>query len=471
MAVKRRIGNLADTLLKSRLVRRQAREQSDMIGQRQLELALFNQEGRRDQSRLDREAATQASLIDAALKDPTGRLIEQLFQSGQSQLGPIRNTPERATNILSSSIDQADDLKKLPTIGGIFNQANDTAGFENEVTGGSNQAMPQSLGGDGLMTPGLSTIDRLIQQAQNRKTQLQQALPPQEQKFIDESGRPSTRMINPFEAAAGPALPTEKTADQASTYANTVDDQTRSTRVKTAGEVASVEANARQAAETRGVSERERQSWTLAAENPAIAGMAEALINDSEILKEIPPQQLGFVFAALKSDKFKTQATKKSEALLNTMWDALNELQTTKGKDAAIGGSLQKGATAVAAWAAGVKPDADGSYAPFPGTNAAAYATVLEKFRSAAVAGNLTYMRGLGHMSDRDIKVIQGMSTNLNKNVPQDFFDQQMKKARLALIESYRKIGIEPPPVPPDIYNRPPADPALVDRLNQRRNR
>jgi hypothetical protein len=85
MAFLRNAGNLAGNILQHRLGRRAAEHQSDLVRQRQLEVAKYN----REQIAAQAEAERQNDMLRQILGDPTGRIAQTMMQSGIPKAGDL----------------------------------------------------------------------------------------------------------------------------------------------------------------------------------------------------------------------------------------------------------------------------------------------------------------------------------------------------------------------------------------------
>ena len=105
MAVRRRLGQVSNTLLDYYLKKRAVEHQSGLVGQRQRELAEQNQ---------------QAQLLKDAFGDPTGAIFDSLRRSGITRLGkmPLSSffpTPKSAVGRMGKEIAGVSDPAKLFT--------------------------------------------------------------------------------------------------------------------------------------------------------------------------------------------------------------------------------------------------------------------------------------------------------------------------------------------------------------------
>jgi len=239
VALRRRLGNLADTLLKQRLAQVQMEEQDSLIRRRQAELS--------------RQASDQ-QLLGKTLGDDTGQMVERLLAGGISSLGGIdlsglRHTREDASNRVSQRIESADTLGKAMTPADIVGAYNAEAGASNAAPGGDNTPDPTT----GLApTPKRTAIEDLMAQNQAKVMGLRRATPPVERKFVNPQGVASEIAVNPYDDQ-GIERPTERTGEQEGQRVGDI--ATASQPAQTAAKVAETNALAGPQARAAGMKE------------------------------------------------------------------------------------------------------------------------------------------------------------------------------------------------------------------------
>lgn len=200
MALRRRIGNLAEILLKQNLAAQQAEDQDALIRRRQAELS--------------RQGAEQ-QILGKTLGDDSGQMVERLLAGGISKLGGIdlsglRHTREDAANRVSTAIASTDTLGKAMTPADIVGAYQGEAGASNVAPGGSNEIDPTT----GLIpTPKRTAIEDLMAQNQAKVQGLRRAAPPVQRKFMNPAGIESEVTVNPYDDQ-GVERPTERTPEQ-----------------------------------------------------------------------------------------------------------------------------------------------------------------------------------------------------------------------------------------------------------------
>jgi hypothetical protein len=118
MAVRRKIGNLANILLQSHLQKREREHQSELVKQRQMEIALANDDLRRKQA----EDQRQHTLLLRGVEDPA--LMETFARNGVDVgIDPtmFRTGDDKILSQLGSKISQA-KREELPTDLGVEQQ-------------------------------------------------------------------------------------------------------------------------------------------------------------------------------------------------------------------------------------------------------------------------------------------------------------------------------------------------------------
>ena len=223
MAFRRRLGNLADTLLQQHLGRRAAEHQSGLVKQRQLELA----EQRQAEIARQAEVNRQHEMLQKILSDPTGGVASALKRANIKvdgyDLNALMPTSEQITGQIGSSF--SSKAEELPTDVGIQDLLRKSA--RPEMAQDPRYVAPLMTARDekrGAILGGLQDTKRA------------EAVP-QAIDFVQD-GKKLTTYMDPFEAAqsvgvAGPFQAERTTAEEAAR----------------AGEIAGAEAAARQAAE------------------------------------------------------------------------------------------------------------------------------------------------------------------------------------------------------------------------------
>ena len=194
------------------------------------------------------------------------------------------------------------------------------------------------------------------------------------------------------------------------------------------------EASVRQAAETKGAADRERQSWELAAQNPVIAGMAEQVIAGTP-LKDVPAAHRGYVMAALRSTKYAPASRQKAKEILDI---GFTSLQRMKGNPEGL-----EGFTGNVLGDLGQRNPFTGT--PYGGSPAADFMSNFDQFKAASALDKIDFIRGMGHMSDADMKIINQAGTHLQQLMGTPAFASGMAEVEAAMLRAYQRMGVEPP--------------------------
>lgn len=410
------------------------------IGQDLFQLALQQNEQDHQSSLIaDRQAEAsrqraREALYAEAVKNPA---VARRLASVDPEFALLAPTREEDEASVGESIAKADTLEKVPDPASIVNQYRGLN--QKPVDPGETEVDPST----GLNKPHESAIQRLMDQAAARRTGLMNSAKPEERSYINDQGVAVKESVNPYQDI-GKVRPTERTAEQEGTRqgnikvaeapglvtaTNQVEKGTRGERVRTAGAIAATN----QAAQTKGEADRIRQAWELAAQDPAIAATAEAVIKDPTQLRLVQPKDRKYVFQAMQSDRFRSQTQRQAQTVLDTLWSTLQDLKTSPGMEGAVGA---KGPSSFF----GLKDT------PIAGTQAGDYRAKMDRFASAATLSNLDYLKGLGHMSDMEFGTVGKMATLLKTNVSEAMYKQEIPKAEEALRAAYTRAGLTPPP-------------------------
>ena len=103
------------------------------------------------------------------------------------------------------------------------------------------------------------------------------------------------------------------------------------------------------------------------------------------------------------------------------MFDAITNLESTPGKDGAIGAGFQKFIRGIP----GVPGDG-----PVAGSDAAGYIAQLDRVKALLTLPNLQYMKGLGAMSDREFNTVSASVAALNPNMSEANYDKELARIK-----------------------------------------
>ena len=236
MALRRRIGNLAQMLLQSHLRDEESKKNSERIGLRQRELAGYNDSLRSAQA----EDTRIQDLLKQITGDPTGRIAHSLKRAGRSDIGgmPVdafMPTPQQILGGMTGDIEKSKTLADLPTPEGAHTRFH-TEGFSEHA--------------DDEVVPELTKIQELIAA---RDKALAGSMSPVEVEgaFDPTTGSKSTKFLpGDPRALVGQSVQTSPTTEQGIGIANQEESGTRGEKVRTAGATSGAQARAVNAAET-----------------------------------------------------------------------------------------------------------------------------------------------------------------------------------------------------------------------------
>ncbi len=407
MARLRRFGNgLQDAgsmFIQSALQQMNAIQQSELVKQRQLELAAI-QDRARVAAREDSQAAAE---MQSVLGDPTGAKAEMLVRGGKSQYAPYVPGADTATSRYGSGMSKFTKREELPS------DVDLETGLSAAPGGASAAKDPTKIEQlIGVRNSRRGVIDEAAQAGikDTRATAFAQG----------EGQGAGTEAAN---AAAHPA----KLAREKETFAQMTPLHVRRS---------AAEAAAQQSAQTAGEAARTKQAWELAAQDPTISGIAEHVLSNPGDLPKVPAAQRGFVMAALKSTKYAPLAQTRSKQILDTNWNAL---QRMKGNPAGLEGATGNRLMDPSRW------PLIGGQEGMGGTATADFTANFNQFKAASALDKIEFIRGMGHMSDADLIIISQAANNLTQNMNEGTFQKGMDEAEAALLRSYQRLGVPPP--------------------------
>jgi hypothetical protein len=195
MAIRRRIGNLADTLLQSHLQRRNLSHQSELVKQRQIELAQQRYEEQREKARLDREHGEYMANLGAALGDPTGKIASRV------KMPHLVPSEQEILGMIGTDIQKANELKDIPS--DLEALLANTARKEMALD-------PRNI--ERLQTT--ANAERSAIESGIKTTKRAEAVPGPIKANTGPGGAEQTTYMTPFDAAEQGPFPTERTAQQ-----------------------------------------------------------------------------------------------------------------------------------------------------------------------------------------------------------------------------------------------------------------
>lgn len=252
----------------------------------------------------------------------------------------------------------------------------------------------------------------------------------------------------------GQTFQTAPTTDQSIATANATETGTRQGKIDTAvqtekqtrpgvvaraGQVAGATASATNAADLKHIRAKEMLARELAASDPQAAALAKAVVDNPDILADktaMTPGMRQKVLAIAAGDpNFITARQKSTQRILDSAWGALDRVSGNEGgMEAATGMRIMDPSRYT--W----------SGEAIGGTEAADFATDFDQLKAALTLPNLEFLRGLGHMSDREFGTLSAFASSLDrKSMSTDKVKATVEITRKALQESYKKAGLQPP--------------------------
>jgi hypothetical protein len=405
MASMRRFGNaLSDTgsiLLHHLLQLRQQNEQSELVRQRQQELAEQQNAFRAGQA----EDARRQKSLEQVLGDPTGLVAQRLSQAGEQWARDYVPSGHQAASKIGAKIGSM-KREELPTDVGLEESLRSAPGGEDYSK--DPRAVKYLIDQKGA---------RMGQLAQNAATEATEA-----GAKSDAMGYGQQTGTNRAKNENAPIETANKVAEEKALSPVLVN--------RAAGV-----ATAQQSALTKGEGDRIRQAYELAAQDPAIAASAAAAIQDPTVLDKIDAKSRKYVIDAMNSEKFQGAAKQQAVKMLTEAKDALEKMLDPSGGLAAGG--------AGAAGAKGPSSLFGAMSTPFAGTAAAGWVAYYDKFKAAMTLPNIRYMQGLGHMSDVEFGTIAKASTAANRDMPEAVLKKELLSAYNEIIKGLRANGVD----------------------------
>jgi len=143
--------------------------------------------------------------------------------------------------------------------------------------------------------------------------------------------------------------------------------------------------------------ERERNKGKLAGKTVTdVSDLARYVMRDPDSIKLIGPKERAQVFAEIQKSglNFIPSAVRNSLGFLQEAQTQIQNIKNTKGFTGALGGLT------------------------VPGTQTRAMANYIQSLKASLVIPRLDYMRGLGHMSDREFNNLSASITALDQKSP-----------------------------------------------------
>jgi hypothetical protein len=395
MAVRRRIGNLAEMLLKARQQMQLQDRQGEMVRQRQIELAELND---------------QNQLFQRVLQDP--ELARRLARSGQEKFKALAPTAEEDTAAIGEPIQKAKSLEELPTGEDLF------AGTRAKSSGDiSSQLM-------GLIAQRNAKEASITSVMRDKAT-------PTKVDSMGSGGVAQTQYVNPYDLEKLGPLATERTGEQEGQRAGATELAKVTTPGLTAAKVG--EANKLEAG-TRG--EKVKTS-------AAVAGASEAARLREELRPDVLAKKLEFekqkriAELAHVGDKAQAEAVAQKSAAVKGLMPVYQEYRQlavkVMNRSGGLGGPAASESTASALNALSKLP----AVGEFVAAGAeAAHAALVDRIPIGNNAENAKDIALLNRLTDT---LAQGMANAVLGNKGQTT-ENDRRTAKNILVNSFTSV-------------------------------
>lgn len=169
------------------------------------------------------------------------------------------------------------------------------------------------------------------------------------------------------------------------------------------------------------------------AQGGKLSGVADMVLDNPDLLKDLTPTQRGQVLneiagsgASIPNQRLESVRGMASKALDSA--DALSKHPGFSGAFGAKGPSSLFGLME----------------SPMGGTDAAGATQLFETLKSQIAIPNLQFLRGLGHMSDREFRAIVDASTALSRDIPEPQARAELGKIITTMREVSARGGATP---------------------------
>jgi len=214
-------------------------------------------------------------------------------------------------------------------------------------------------------------------------------------------------------------LPTEFSQENADYYAGleAVLERRKQNEVERANLVDEAQGAQALALTRRGQDMAQARATAGGTDDQSLANLAEMVIGNPDILKDMTPTQRGQVLQTIansgQGSRLANQKTAALRDILDSAWNSIQTLKTHEGRSGAVG--------------------AKGFYSlfgaldqPMSGTPARAYAEFVDTLKAQLSLPKLQFLRGLGSMSDREFSAIQSAVTALDRSMPEGDFMKEL---------------------------------------------
>lgn len=169
-----------------------------------------------------------------------------------------------------------------------------------------------------------------------------------------------------------------------------------------------------------------------AANDPNVQSWVTNIKNGDAKFSDVPASIKSAVSAGIASGGDTSQAQAE---LINQTVDAINTLEKTPGKSAAVGSNVPS------PWSVITDPADSFGFKGFPGSKSAGYLAQLNQVKSLIALPNLKLLKGVGRITDKEFAVLQSAETTLNKDLPESVFDAELAKVKSVFQQKQQELN------------------------------
>jgi hypothetical protein len=159
--------------------------------------------------------------------------------------------------------------------------------------------------------------------------------------------------------------------------------------------------------------------------------LADMVLKDPELLKNLPPTDRSRVLAHIGTSKEGGLPNKRTETMRSTLDASLDTIQRLKDMPGMTGAVGAKGPMSLF----GLLEK------PMAGSSASNYASYVDALKSQLTLPRMEMMRGLGAMSDREFKTLSDSATALNRDMSENEFLRELTNIETTLSGVRERMG------------------------------
>lgn len=182
-----------------------------------------------------------------------------------------------------------------------------------------------------------------------------------------------------------------------------------------------------------------------------LGALADMVLQDPELLKNLPPTDRSRVLAHIGTSKEGALPNKRAESMRSMLDASLSTITRLKEPSGMAGAVGAKGPMSLF----GLMEK------PMAGSSAADYATHVDALKSQLTLPRMEMMRGLGAMSDREFKTLSDSATALNRDMSEAEFARELGNIERTLTQVRERMaggaaggGSAGPTDPWELYQR-----------------